>query len=61
MNVVEELRRPEIQALRERYHELTGFWVGYHWEEYGSIEDFVKNLKKKIAKAEKEKAYAQNH
>ncbi len=55
MNVVEELRKPAIRALRERYHELTGYWVGYHWEEYGSIDDYVEKLKEKIAKAEKEK------
>lgn len=53
MNVVAALQKPEIRALRERYHELTGFWVGYHWSEYGSIEDYVEKLKAKIAKAER--------
>lgn len=56
MNVVAVLQKPEIRTLRERYHELTGFWVGYHWTEYSSIEDYVEKLKAKIAKAEKELA-----
>lgn len=54
MTISEALWQPEIRALRERYHELTGFWVGYHWTEYSSIEDYVEKLKAKIAKAEKE-------
>ena len=53
MNVVEELKKPEVRTLRERYHELTGRWFGYHWEEYGSIEEYVEKLRAKIAKAEK--------
>ena len=53
MNVVEELRKPEIRALRERYHELTGFWQGYHWEDFGSMDEFKDYLRKEIAKEEK--------
>lgn len=54
MTIGEALWQPEIRALRERYHELTGFWIGYHWTEYSSIEDYVEKLKAKIAKAERE-------
>lgn len=60
MNVVEELRKPEIRALRERYHELTGFWQGYHWECFGSIEDFKEYLQGKIAEEEKKLADEKN-
>lgn len=61
MTVAEAFKQPEIRALRERYHDLTGCWLGYHWRDYGSIEDYVEKLKEKIAKAEKGKEYAQNH
>ncbi len=53
MTVFEELRQPEIKKLRERYHELTGYWTGYHWEEFGSIEEFKLYLKEKIAEEER--------
>lgn len=61
MNVVEELKKPKVWALREKHHELTGRWFGYHWEEYGSIEECVKKLKAKIVKADRELEKKQDH
>ena len=52
MTVFEELQQPEVKSLRERYHELTGYWVGYHWEEFGSIEEFKTYLREKIFEEE---------
>lgn len=54
MTIFEELRQPEVQMLRERYHELTSRWPGYHWEEFSSVEEFKLHLREKIAKIEKE-------
>lgn len=63
MTIQEELRTPEIRALRERYHELHGYWVGYHWECFGSMEEFKAYLRKEIAAKEKEmeEQNAQDH
>lgn len=60
MTIFEELQQPEVKALRERYHELYGYWVGYHWECFGSIEEFKDYLHKEIAAKEKELEGAQN-
>lgn len=53
MSVYEQLHEPEIKALRERYHELYGGWVGLHWEGCSTIESLKEYLKKKIAEKEK--------
>lgn len=60
MSIFEKLWRPEVRSLVDRYHELTGDWVGYNWDEYGSIDDYVEKLKEKIAKAEEELGEAKN-
>lgn len=52
MKIADEMQRPEVVALRNRYHELYGVWPGYHWEEFSSIEQFVDYLKGKIAEKE---------
>lgn len=54
MNIVDQMEEPEVRALRKRYHELYGTWCGYHWNNFGGIEDYVAHLKKKIAEKEKE-------
>lgn len=54
MTIFEELQQPEVKTLRERYHQLTGYWAGYHWEEFGSIESFKAYLCEEIAKEEEE-------
>lgn len=54
MTIQEALRTPEIKTLRERYHELYGYWAGYHWECFGSIDDLKTYLIEEIAKKEKE-------
>lgn len=59
MTLLEELEQPEVQALVERYHDLTGFWQGYHWESFANVDAYKKYLRQKIA--EKEKEYAQNN
>lgn len=53
MSVYEQLHEPEIKALRERYHELYGGWVGLHWEGCNTIEALKEYLEKKIAEKEK--------
>lgn len=54
MNIFEELRKEEIKKLVERYHELYGYYSGYHWEEFGTVEDYKKYLRDEIAKKEAE-------
>lgn len=54
MNIFDRLRMPDIRSLRERYHELYGYWSGYHWEQYKSIEEYKEWLEQEIAKKEKE-------
>ena len=61
MDFWEEWEGSEVQALVERYHELTGFWQGYHWECFGGMEDFKEYLRKKIAEKEKELEERQKH
>lgn len=53
MTVFEALQQSEVQVLRKRYHELTGYWTGYHWEEFGSVEEFKAYLRKAIAEEER--------
>lgn len=53
MTVFEELQTPEVKELRKRHHELYGYWEGYHWEEFGSIEKFKAYLREEIEKAER--------
>ncbi len=59
MNIFDRLRMPDIRSLRERYHELYGYWSGYHWETHGSIEDYKEELIREIAEKEKELAEKQ--
>lgn len=54
MNVFQELRSEEVSSLRKRYFELFGVHSGYHWEEYGSIEDYKAALRKRISEKELE-------
>ena len=54
MSIFEKLWRPEVRSLVNYYHELTGEWEGYNWDQYGSVEDYIEKLKAKIAKAEQE-------
>lgn len=61
MSIFEKLWQPEVRSLVDRYHELTGIWVGYNWDQYGSIEDYVERLKARIAKAERELEEKQDH
>lgn len=54
MTVYEQLHTPEVQALRERYHELYGGWVGLHWEGCSTIDTLKEYLRQKIAEKERE-------
>ncbi len=54
MTVWEQLQEPEVKALRERYHNLTGCWVGLHWEELSTVDALKKYLREEISKMEKE-------
>lgn len=54
MTVSERMREPDIRVLRERHHELYGYWSGYHWETFGSVEEYKEWLEQEIAKKEKE-------
>lgn len=56
MDPFNELDTPEMEALRQRYYELYGVWQGYHWNNFGSVEDYKNYLKAKIAEKEKELA-----
>ena len=35
---------PEIISLRNRFKEVTGEWYPYHWEEFGSTENYKKYM-----------------
>ena len=61
MSIFEKLWRPEVRSLVNYYHELTGEWEGYNWDQYGSVEDYIEKLKAKIAKAEQELEENPNH
>ena len=54
MTIFEELESEEISDLRDRYYELYGVNCGYHWNDYGSVEEYKEYLRKKIAEKEKE-------
>ena len=54
MNIFERLRMPDVRLLEERYHELYGYWGGYHWEVFGSVEEYKEWIEQEIAKKEKE-------
>lgn len=55
-NSVDELDTPEMDALRHKFFELYGYSQGYHWNSFGSIEDYKNYLIAKIAEKEKELA-----
>lgn len=57
MTFLEELKSEEVQSLKKRYHELYGVWIGYHWNDYGSVEEYKEHMRKKIAEKEKELGY----
>lgn len=53
MTVWELLHEPEVKKLREQYHDLTGYWVGLHWEELSTVEALKNYLREEISKIEK--------
>lgn len=53
MTASERLDQPDIKILRERHHDLYGYWSFYHWETYKSVEDYKRWLEVEIAKREK--------
>lgn len=56
MTIFDELKTPEVYALRSRCRELYGYCRGYHWNDFGSVEDYKNYLIAKIAEKEKELA-----
>ena len=54
MNIFKQLWSEEVTKLRNRYYELYGYSCGYHWEEFGTVEDYKKYLRDEIAKKEAE-------
>lgn len=38
----------EVQSLRKQYHEITGEWLSFHWDCFGSIEEYKAYMKKTI-------------
>lgn len=64
MDIFDELQTDEVCELKIRYHELYGCWRGYHWEDFGSVEEYKDWLREKISEKEKElegKQHAQDH
>ena len=48
-NLIDILRNDkEVQALRERYHEITGEWLGFHWDCFGSINEYKEYMRNRI-------------
>lgn len=48
-NLIDMLRNDEeAESLRKKYHEITGEWLGFHWDCFGSIEEYKEHMKKVI-------------
>ncbi len=48
MSIFDLLREPEVLELKEKYHEITGVWLPYHWDCFGSIDEYKEHMKKII-------------
>lgn len=46
--LIQKLKDKEIQELKRLYHEVTGEWLGFHWDCFGSIEEYKDYMKKVI-------------
>ena len=49
MDLFDKLREAEIMELRKKCHEITGKWPAYHWECFGSIDEYKEHMRKIIA------------
>ena len=52
---------PEIVIPRQRYHELTGIYLGFNMDQYATLDDYKARLRAKVAEAEKERGLAPGH
>lgn len=44
-NLMEDLNSDELITLREHCYNITGEWIPFNWDEFGSIEDYTEYLK----------------
>lgn len=48
-NLIDVLRNDEeVAGLRKKYHQITGEWLGFHWDCFGSIDEYKDYMRKKI-------------
>lgn len=47
-NLMKELNSDEIVELRETCFDVTGEWIPFNWDEFGSVEDYKEHLKQAI-------------
>lgn len=46
------LRDEEVQNLKKQYHKVTGEWLGFHWDCFGSIDEYKDYMRKIIKEHE---------
>ena len=53
IKLIERLRKDqEVQELKKRFHELTGKWPPYDWENYLSIDEYKEDMRRIIRENE---------
>ena len=52
MSIFDLLREPEVLELKEKYHEITGVWLPYHWDCFESIDEYKEYMKRTIEEHE---------
>ena len=46
--LIQKLKDEEVQKLRKQYHDITGEWLGFHWDCFGSIDEYKDYMRKVI-------------
>lgn len=46
--LIQKLKEDEVQELKKRYHEITGEWLPFHWDCFGSIDEYKEHMRNVI-------------
>lgn len=57
MSIFNELDAPDVEKLRARFLELYGYCRGYHWNDFGSVQEYKDWLKMKILEKENDQKH----
>lgn len=50
-NLIDILKNDkEVLELREQYHQITGKWLGFHWDCFGDIDEYKEYMRDFIKK-----------